>query len=328
MVKSNLLMDQPPVLDARKLACFVALAEELHFTRAAARLRVTQSALSQQIARLEAEVGVDLVSRGSRRVALTAAGEVFLHGARATLAQAAAAAEAARRAARGEVGRISLAFADAAPLGILPGLVSRFRAACPDVHLALAEMMTSDAVDAVLQRRLDAALLRPMPGTEELETLVLWREPYVVALPAAHPLAAEPRIRLEQLRDEPFVATSPAKARYIDWRFRGALARAGVQPRVVQEANQLTALAGLVGAGLGVAFLPASAARLALEGVVYRPLGGPDAPTTEMALAWRRDETAPTVGRLVAVARRIAADEAGRRRGGPPFGASRRERAE
>ncbi len=308
-------MDHRPALDARRLACFVAVAEELHFTRAAARLRLTQSALSQQIARLEAEVGVGLVSRGSRRVALTAAGEVFLLGARATLAQAAETAEAARRAARGEVGRVSLAFADAAPLGILPGLVSRFRAACPDVHLALTEMMTSDAVEAILRRRLDAALLRPMPGTEELETLVLWREPYVVALPAAHPLAAEARIRLEQLRDEPFVATSPVKARYIDWRFRGALARAGFQPRVVQEANQLTALAGLVGAGVGVAFLPASAARLALEGVVYRPLGGQDVPTTEMALAWRKDETAPTIAQLVAVARELAGGEASRKRG-------------
>jgi DNA-binding transcriptional LysR family regulator len=307
---------QRPALDVRRLACFVAVAEELHFTRAAARLRVTQSALSQQIARLEAELGVGLISRGSRRVALTPAGEVFLAGARATLAQAMDAAEAARRAARGEVGRISLAFADAAPLGILPRLVSQFRAACPDVHLALAEMMTSDAVEAIQRRQLDAALLRPMPGQEELETLVLWREPYVVALPAAHPLAAEAQVRLVQLRDDPFVATSPAKARYIDWRFRGALARAGLRPRVVQEANQLTALAGLVGAGLGVAFLPASAARLALEGVVYRPIAGSDAPTTEMALAWRRDETAPTVGRLVAVARRMATDGTGPRRKG------------
>jgi DNA-binding transcriptional LysR family regulator len=316
MVKSVPLMDDSPALDARRLACFVAVAEELHFTRAAARLRLTQSALSQQIARLESELGVGLISRGGRRVTLTAAGEVFLAGARATLAQAMQAAEAARRAARGEVGRIALAFADAAPLGILPGLVSHFRAACPDVHLALTEMMTSDAVEAILRRKIDAALLRPMPGTEELETLILWREPYVVALPAAHPLAAEGPVRLEQLRDEAFVATSPAKARYIDWRFRSALARAGIQPRVVQEANQLTALAGLVGAGLGVAFLPASAARLALEGVVYRPISGPDAPSTEMALAWRRDETAPTVGRLVAVARRMASGEMGRRRQG------------
>jgi len=309
-------MDQV-ALDPRRLACFVALAEELHFTRAAARLRLTQSALSQQIAKLETELGVALVARG-RRPALTAAGEVFLAGARDTLARAAEAAEAARRAARGEVGRIVLGFADAAPLGVLPPLVSRFRASCPEVHLSLVEMLTVDSVTALGRRQLDAALLRPMPGTEDLESLVLWREPYLLALPAAHPLAASDSVPLAALRDEPFVATSPPKARYIDSRFRGALARAGVRPRVVQEANQLPAIAGLVGAGVGVAFMPESATRLAMEGVVYRPLAGRDVPTAEMALAWRREETAPTVARLVTVARGLAvppAPSATRRRG-------------
>jgi DNA-binding transcriptional LysR family regulator len=146
-----------------------------------------------------------------------------------------------------------------------------------------------------------------MPGTEALASLVLWREPYLLALPAAHRLAASAAVPLAALRDEPFVATSPPKARYIDGRFRGALARAGLRPRVVQEANQLTAIAGLVGAGVGIAFMPESATRLAMEGVVYRPLAGRDVPTAEMALAWRRDETAPTVARLVAVARGLAA---------------------
>lgn len=290
-------------LDPRRLACFVALAEELHFTRAATRLHLTQSALSQQIGRLEADLGVVLVARGSGRVALTVAGEVFLEGARATLAQATEAAQSARRAARGELGRLVLAFADAAPLGVLPHLVSRFRVACPEVHLSLVEMLTADAAEAITARRLDAALLRPMPEVDALETLVLWREPYLVALPAGHPLAAREAVPLAALRDEPFVATSPGKARYIDGRFRGALARAGVRPRVVQEANQLTAVAGLVGAGIGVAFMPASATSLAMEDVVYRPLAGRDVPTAEMALAWRRNETAPTVARLVAVAR-------------------------
>lgn len=305
MEQSDPLMDDA-ALDPRRLACFVALAEELHFTRAAARLRLTQSALSQQIARLEAELGVALLVRSSRRVALTAAGEVFLDGARATLAQAAEASQAARRAARGEVGRLMLAFADAAPLGVLPRLVSRFRAACPEVQLTLSEMLTADAAEAIVHRRLDAALLRPMPATDALETLVLWREAYLLALPAAHPLAAREEVPLAALRDEPFVATSPGKGRYIDGRFRGALARAGVRPRVVQQVDQLTAVAGLVGAGVGVAFMPASATRLAMEGVVYRPIAGRDVPVAEMALAWRRDETAPTVARLVAVARGLA----------------------
>jgi len=188
---------------------------------------------------------------------------------------------------------------------VLPRLVSRFRAACPEVHLSLVEMLTADAVEAIASRRVDAALLRPMPGTEALETMVLWREPYLVALHAGHTLAAREAVPLAALRDEPFVATSPGKARYIEFRFRGALARAGVRPRVVQEANQLTAVAGLVGAGVGVAFMPASATRLAMEGVVYRPLAGRDVPTAEMALAWRRGETAPTVARLVAVARAV-----------------------
>ena len=306
-------MDGVAILDARRLACFVTVAEELHFTRAAARLHLTQSALSQQIARLEAELGIALLIRANRRVALTTAGEVFLDGARATLAQGAQAAEAARRAAQGEVGRLVLAFADAAPLGVLPHLVSRFRTACPEVHLSLVEMLTADAVDAIVARRLDAALLRPMPGTESLARLVLWREPYMIALPAAHPLAAEPAVPMAALREERFVATSPAKARYIDGRLRGALARAGVRPRIVQEVNELTAVAGLVGAGVGVAFLPASATRLAMEGVAYRPLAGRDVPTAEMALAWRKGETAPTVARLVAVARTLPAPAEGRR---------------
>ncbi|WP_160935223.1 LysR substrate-binding domain-containing protein [Teichococcus coralli] len=300
-------MEDGTALDARRLACFVAVAEELHFTRAAARLRLTQSALSQQIARLEGEIGVALLVRGSRRVSLTVAGAIFLEGARATLAQAGAAAEAARRAARGEVGQLALGFVEAAPMSILPRLVTRFRAACPDVHLGLVEMLTVDAAAAILTRRLDAALLRPMPETEELERLVLWREPYVVALPAQHPLAAAQSVPLAALRGEPFVATSPRMAGYVDSRFRGALARAGVRPHVVQEVNQLTAVAGLVGAGVGVALMPASATRLGMEGVIYRPLAGRNMPFAEMMLAWRRGETAPTVARLIAVARVLLA---------------------
>ena len=293
-------------MDQRQLTAFVTLAEELHFLRAAGRLRVTQPALSQQIARLEQRLGVSLFQRTRRRVALTDAGQSFLDEATLILRQMELAEEMARRAAAGQIGRLTIGFADAAALNVLPVLASAYTRGHPGVKLILHEMISHEQVEALRAGRIQVGLLRPVFDDENLEKLLLRREPYVVAVAAGHPLAAETTVRLQALRDQPLITTSRVKARYIEGKFRGPFQRAGIKPNVVQEVNELHAILGLVAGGLGIALFPASVTKLTLQGVVYRPLAIEDSPVAELVLAWRKGDDTPTVRDFVKMARHFS----------------------
>ena len=292
-------------MDHRQMIAFVTLAEELNFVQTAARLHITQSAVSQQIAKLEESLGVRLFDRTKRRVALTEPGKIFLVEALRALRQIETAAAMARRAATGQVGRLTIGYVETAPFAVLPPIVLAFHQAYPEVHLDLREMITSDQVEALRTGRIDIGLLRPMWDDPSLASFVLQSEPYLVALPTAHRLAALASVALEDLRDDAFLTTSPAKSRYIDERFRSLFRRLNLRPRIVQEVNQIHAIAGLVSAGLGVALVPASVAKMGLDGVVYRPLLNPDAPTSQMVAGWRKDDASPVLSRFLAIARKI-----------------------
>ncbi|MBW9089801.1 LysR family transcriptional regulator [Rhizobium wenxiniae] len=292
-------------MDKRLLNSFVVLAEELHFIRAAGRLRITQSALSQQISRLEQEIGVQLFDRSRRRVSLTDAGQSLFEEGSLALRQLNLAIDMAKRAANGHVGSLTIGFADAAALNVLPKLTSEFSKRYPGVNIILHEMISAEQVEALRARRIQIALLRPVFEDGDFDTALLLREPYVVAVSATHKLADCDTIRLADLSDEGLITTRRVKARYVEENFRPFLKRAGVTLRTVQEVNELHAILGLVAGGLGIALFPRSITSLQLDGVVFRPLDGKETPTAEMYIAKRSDDETMTVRRFVELAKKL-----------------------
>ncbi len=292
-------------MELRHLRYFVAVAEELHFGRAATRLGMAQPPLSQQIRRLEEELGVLLFERTKRRVQLTEAGRVFLDEARRTLAQAERAARAAQRAQRGEIGRLEVGYVGSAAFDVLPEILRTFRARFPEVELALHELTTAQQVRALDDERIGVGFLRPPLYDGRLASRVILREPLVVALPATHPLAHHRRIPLGALAGEPFILYPRHLAPGPYDQVLSLCHQAGFSPRVTQEAVEMQTIAGLVAAGIGVSLVVATVQDLRSSGVVYRALDGA-APTMDLAIAWRRDDPS----RVLAAFLGIAADRA------------------
>ena len=264
-------------MELRHLRYFLAVAEEGNFTRAAARLGIGQPPLSQQIRDLETEIGAMLFHRVPHGAELTAAGTAFLAEAKASLAAADNARLAAQRAARGETGRLALGFtASAAFNPLVTGAIRRFRNHWPDVALALSEMNSNWLMEKLVRGEIDAAFIRP--GLEDPKEVRLKRlpdEPMLIALPAHHPLAGQAQVPLAALAGEPFILfpRTVGLSLYDDI-LRGCR-EAGFELTVTQEAPQIPSVVNLVAAGLGVSIVPASIAKLATEGVVYRPIKGP-----------------------------------------------------
>ncbi len=298
-------------MELRHLRYFLAVADELHFGRAATRLHISQPPLSQQIQQLEREMGVELFVRTHRRVRLTEAGRAFQPEARALLLRLDDATAGARRVARGETGALAVGFIASATYGLLPRLYRRFRERYPDVSLVLSELSTAEQVAALRAGQLHVGLARAPVGDEGLVAEPLAEEPLLAALPRGHPLAARPAIRLRELAGEPFVLF-PRQPRpgWIDV-VQGACLGAGFRPSVVQEALELSTAVTLVAAGIGVTLVPAPAGALRLEGVAYRPLL-PPVPTTQLLALRRADAALPTAMRFLEVAREVLASQQGR----------------
>jgi DNA-binding transcriptional LysR family regulator len=292
-------------MELRTLRYFVALAEELHFGRAAKRLSMTQPPLSQAIAGLERELGVRLLERTRRKVALSRAGAAFLDEARATLARAAQAGEAARRAHRGESGSLAVGYLAATAFTLLPLVLRDFRRAFPDVKLELRELTIPQQFTALLKGDIEIGLLRPPVGQAELASETILSEPFVLALPARHPLSALKRVPAKRLAEEPFILFPRQPGLVFHDLVMGFCLRNGFTPRVAQEAHQTHTVVGLVSAGIGVALVPASTRKLGLAGVAYRPLREAT-PQSRTALAWRRADASPAVAAFVEVTRRVA----------------------
>lgn len=282
-------------MELRHLKYFIALAEELHFGRAAKRLGMSQPPLSQQIKQLEEEIGVVLLKRTKRQVVLTAAGEVFLGEARKSLAQASHAVQAAQRAARGEIGQLSVGFVSSAVYGKVPSIFSLMRSRYPGVSLLLQDLTSEEQVEALQVNRIDVGLVRPpVVDAETLAMKVIWQEALMVALPEGNPLTRQEEIAIEELAEESFIQIPRHVAPgYYDQCIR-ICARAGFSPKIVQEARTTPTIVSLIAGGMGVSILPASLLSLQRFGVVYRPLQKP-APTTDMAVIWRPADKSPTL---------------------------------
>ena len=280
-------------LELRQLRYFLAVAEELHFGRAAARLHMTQPPLSQTIQALEASLGVALFARTNRSVALTPAGLALLPEARRLLQQAEGLPELARRAAAGETGRLALAFVSTADYSVLPALLRRFREAYPAVAIELREATSDVQQEYLLEGRIDAGLLIPPLSDKAADALHYRRvlaEPLVAALPQGLPGAGRGALRLDRLRDHPLIIFPRHIAPGLFDAIMAAFHDAGVTPTIAQEAIQMQTIVGLVSAGMGIALVPQSVSNLRRPGVEYRPLAG-KAPLVETGLAWRRNDS-------------------------------------
>ena len=292
-----------------QLRYFIAVAERLHFGRAAQALHISQPPLSRAVRALEARLGVVLFARSRRRVELTPAGERLLAEARRTLGQLERVALELRGMAAGERGHLRVGFVSLADYGVLPGLLKRYKAAHPHVGLGLREMLSAEQAAALQAGELDfGLLLPPVPHVEQLEHIVVQRERFVVALPAAHPLAAEGgRLRLSRLSGESFVMVPRAIAPGLYDIVAGLAARAGISFNVAQEAIQMQTVVSLVSSGLGAAIVPGSIANLGRKGVVYRAIADRH-PRLDVWLAWARGATLPVPARaFLEAARRRAA---------------------
>lgn len=262
-------------MELRHLRYFVAVAEELHFTRAAERLHIGQPPLSMQIRDLEEEIGALLFERSKRRVALTEAGRRFLVHARAILAQADLAGAEARRAARGELGELRVGFTSSMPYtSTLPDLLYAYRQRYPLVRLQLREMFTTDQFAALARNSLDIGLVRfggmePPAGVQARE---IGRDPLRIVINAAHPLAGRACLGLADLRDEGFISFPPDAGTGLPLILQRLCRAAGFEPRIVQTAREATTQIGLVAAGLGVALLPAPLECVRLPRVRYVPI--------------------------------------------------------
>ena len=296
-------------MELRHLRYFIAVAEELHFGRAAERLGISQPPLSQQIQALEEEIGARLFERTNRRVELTDAGRLFLDESRQVLAQVDKAVLLARRAHLGELGELKIGFTSSAPFtSTIPSSIHAFRKAYPDVHLDLQEMSSRQVLKALLEESLQVGVIRPLALPDAVHWVELFREPLVAVLRADHPLAAgsEDGLAIAALAEEPFVFFPRSYGTGLYAQVIALTRQAGFSPRIAQEASEAMTIIGLVSAGLGVSILPASFRRTRVDGVVYRTLSDPEA-TTAVWLVRRQNEGSPLALSFIDLVTREAA---------------------
>lgn len=292
-------------MELRHLRYFVAVAEERHFGRAAERLHMAQPPLSQAIRRLEAELGIVLLHRTTRRVDLTEAGRAFLDRARAILGDVEQAADVARRVAAGAVGHLTLGCVGTAAYSVLPALSRRLAEELPGVDFSFrGEMLVPDQVLALHAGTIDVALLRPPVADLSLAVETLRRDRLMVALPGDHPLTRRAEVRARELGAVDLIVHSADRRSVMSGVVLRLLHDAGVEPRIRHEVGETSTLLTLVAGGLGAAVVPEPVTALGLDGVAYRPLVQPRA-SVELAVAHRADRTESHLRRTVDVIRSI-----------------------
>lgn len=289
-------------MEFRQLQLFVAVAEELHFGRAAARVRMAQPPFSQQIRKLEAELGAVLLTRSSRRVALTPAGAQLLEQARGLLAKRAEAVASVRRVAEGEAGLLRVGFGASSAFGVLPDIVQRFRNRHPHVVLRLDDREALDIGAALVHGELDIAIVRAPFQYQGVDVAPLLRERFVLALPEKHALARKKNMVMAALASEPFVLFPRHVAPSLHDTIASICIEAGFSPHIVHEASSWSSVISLVKAGLGITMAPDSARALLPGGVVFKDL--PSATQcAELWLAYPRRGLSPAAAHFLAAAR-------------------------
>jgi DNA-binding transcriptional LysR family regulator len=290
-----------PSMDPRKLHYFVAVAEELHFGRAARRLNVSQPPLSIQIRALESELGTSLFTRNRRNVALTEAGRTLLTEVRKILLQLDHTRAVVQRAGRGEIGKLAIGFITPVEYNVLPGLVGEFRRRYPDVLLTLRETMSDQQLAELDSEMLDIGLLTAPVHRPSIEWRTIWRERVVLAIPARHDFARSTSIPVRRLANERFIMFPRSIAPVLYDDVMQFCRRGGFSLRIVQEAAQSQTIISLVSAGIGLAVLPESIQGLRRAGVAYRPFRE-KSPSVETVIAYKKDRPSLAVENFVRLA--------------------------
>ncbi|MEM9004064.1 MAG: LysR family transcriptional regulator [Cyanobacteria bacterium P01_F01_bin.86] len=297
-------------MELRHLRYFVAVAEELHFGRAAYRLHMAQQPLSRQIRNLEEELEVPLFHRTKRTIQLTEAGKVFLQEAHKTLKQADHAATLARKIGRGEAGELQIGFTGPILNSVLPLVVRHFKSRFPDMYLELKRLSTTEQVEALVSGKLHVGFLHPPIDTPLISQEVIYQEPLMAALPDIHPLVTDISgpLSIKHFAQEPFILFPRHVGPALYDGITGFCQKAGFHPRVVQEAFPQQTILGLVAAGLGVSLIHASVQGLHLQGVVIKPLVEVT-PTLASAIAWHTAMRHPALPHLIDIVRTLAASQ-------------------
>jgi DNA-binding transcriptional LysR family regulator len=289
----------------RHLRHFVTVAEERHFGRAAERLHMAQPPLSQQIRRLEAELGVELFVRTTRRVDLTPAGTVYLERARDLLAAVDEAAREARLAAAGVVGHLTIGCVGSVTYSVLPVLARRLAEELPGIECSFrGEMLVPQQVEALRDRSIDLALLRPPVADGSLQVTTLRRDRLVAAVPEGHRLAGRTEVRVADLEDTDLIVHSADRRSVMYDVVRRLCRDAGFEPLIRHEVGETSTVVTLVAGGLGVAVVPEQVRALALDGVVFRPLVRP-VTSVDLAVAHRAERDEPHLSRTLEVIREV-----------------------
>jgi len=297
-----------PVLDTRTLRYFVAVAEERHFGRAAERLLIAQPPLSQQIRRLEKSLGTKLLNRTTRSVEMTAAGEALLVRGRRILEDLRAVETDVRRMGQGLQGTLNIGFTGSATYGLMPRVVRETHRAYGGMALGVSgELLTPALVAQLLDHRVDIAVLRPPVHTVDVEVAVVARERLVAALPAHSLLAERGALSLADLAGQPLVGYPEGSS--VSAAVAAECLHRGISLTYEQRVSETSTLLSLVAAGVGAAVVPESATALSLGGSLFREVL--DAPTVELAIAWRRGDTSPIVQRFVPFLRDVIANYRG-----------------
>lgn len=292
-------------MELRHLRYFIAVAEELHFGRAAERLHMAQPPLSQQIQQLETELGVELFHRKTKRqVQLTDAGRVFLQEAYQLFAHLEQAIRVTQRMGRGEMGQLVVGFTSSVAYDVLPTILRRFREQFPQVQLLLQELTTTQQQQALRDRRIQVGFGHPPLDDESLSKKCILQEFLVVALPATHPLATQLAVSVRSLAMEPFIMFPRYLGPGLYDQIVSLCQQADFSPNVTQEAVQMQTIISLVSAGMGVALVPSSLQNLQRTGVVYKMIQE-STPKVETAVMWRREDASPVLREFLKVVRTV-----------------------
>jgi DNA-binding transcriptional LysR family regulator len=296
-------------MEFRHIEAFIVVAEELNFRRAAVRLHMAQPSLSQNIKRLEHDVGVRLLQRTTRHVTLTPAGEAFLPEAQRIVQAARAAPETARRAAAGRVGVVRLGFSGPTSYEVLIRLTTKFRKHRPRVRLEIVGPVYDggEFIERLDRREIDAGLIRPQAsGSERIEIREITRHEMAVALPSDHPLATKQEVHLLDLRDELVISYAANRGPGMVSLIHSTFLKHGFSPNIAQEAPDTHTIMSLVGAGAGIGFVPVAAGHIKLPGVVLVPV--PDIPAIPLVLGWRKNDPNPALHALIDLADEVSAE--------------------
>ncbi|MCD5986040.1 LysR substrate-binding domain-containing protein [Pseudomonas sp. CDFA 610] len=281
------------MFELAQLRCFTTVATELNFRRAAERLNMTQPPLSRQIQLLEHNLGVELFTRSTRSVALTAAGRAFFLEAQTLLERAQQAAISARRFAEGDIGSVTISFVGSAVYEFLPRVIAEARLNQPQVKISLTEMNTYQQHEALRARRIDLGIVRAPLFQPGYETECLVREPFVLAVPGNHPLAGASSVAVEDLDGAPFLMYSHSAYPPFNELLTGMFRSARVAPDYVQWLGSSLTILALVNAGMGLALVPRCATNVVFKDVVFRDIDLGEGVQSELHLVWRTDNDNP-----------------------------------